>query len=200
MTGKKREAMVFSYEEIKKGLLSIPDQQDQFMLAASYANGTRVGEVVGIKRSDVTWNEQFVYIETPVLKKRKKEKGMVKRAPPINRREIVGDNGSIPEAWLANIIIGYCEGPEPAGCLVPRQEKTGRLIDYGVRTAQRRFEKYFHCTSHSFRHTRATHCFQYLKFGERLIQEYFRLSPRGLGDWCSRYGHLNRHDLEVALK
>jgi integrase len=69
MAGKKRKAKVFSYEEIKAGLLSIPDQQDQFMLAASYANGTRISEVIGVKRSDVSWNPQFVYIQTPVLKK-----------------------------------------------------------------------------------------------------------------------------------
>jgi integrase len=84
--------------------------------------------------------------------------------------------------------------------LVPRQEKQGRLIDYGIRTAQRRFEKYFGCTSHSFRHTRATHCFRHLGFSERFIQEYFKISPTTLVEWCERYGHVNTKDLEEKLK
>lgn len=147
------------------------------MLAVSYANGTRVSEVVGIVSGNVNWNDEFVYITTPVLKKRYYV--TPSRAPPISRKG---------EPWLADIIIGYVEGKE------------GKLISYGKRTAQRRFDKYFDCTAHSFRHTRATHCILNLNMGMRLIADYFKLSPKGLSDWVMRYGHLDREDQEEHLR
>lgn len=172
----KRPPIVFSYEEIKRLILAIDDKQDQFLFATSYANGTRIHEIIGIKAGDISWTDEFVYITTPVLKKRG---NIPLRAPPIIRTK---------EAWLANIIIDFV------------QEKTGKLIHLSVRTAQRRFDKYFNCTSHSFRHTRATHCFTVLKMSSRMVAEYFRLSPRGMGQWVMTYGHLDRGDMEEHLK
>lgn len=168
--------MAFGYHELKERLQAIPDMQDRFMLAVSYANGTRVSEALAVKAEDIDVTENFVYISTPVLKKRK---GLIYRAPPISRQL---------EEWLAKIVVGYSAG------------KSGRLIGYSKRTAQRRFDQYFGCTSHSFRHTRATHCFTVLKMSSRMVAEYFKLSPRGLTDWIMRYGHLDRADIEHHLE
>ena len=148
------------------------------MFAVSYANGTRISEVLGLRASDVEVGEDFIYIQTPVLKKRK-WKGKMYRAPPIS---IKG------ETWLADIIAGYVGGKE------------GKLISYSKRTAQYRFDEYFDCTSHSFRHTRAMHCFRVLGMSMEKVGLYFRLSPRGLTDWIMRYGHLDATDLEQHLK
>lgn len=172
-----RKPMAFSYEEIKNGLLSIGNAEDRFMLAVSYANGTRVSEVVGLKAVDIDITEEFIYITTPVKKKRYRTE--LHRAPPISRKG---------EKWLADLIIRYVEG------------KTGKLISFGVRTAQRRFNSYFGCTSHSFRHTRAMHGLTVLKLSMPKIQAYFKLSPKGLTDWIIRYGHLDREDLEQHLR
>lgn len=187
MPGEKREAVAFSYEEIKEGLLAINDDLDQFMLSASYANGTRVGEIIGISTGDIEATDEFVYLSTPVLKKRKPV--LMHRAPPINRRyKRTSPRQPEPEGWLADIVLGYTVGRE------------GKLIGYSVRTAQRRFEKYFRCTSHSFRHTRATHCFTKLGMSMRMVADYFKIAPRTLSDWVMRYGHLDRQDLEAHLR
>lgn len=176
MPGEKRRPITFSYDEIRDHILSIGDKDVQFLFAVSYANGTRVSEVLGLRKGDVEITDEFVYVKTPVLKKRR---GDVYRAPPIY---IKG------EPWLANIIINYVKGRE------------GTLINYSKRTVQRRFDEYFDCTSHSFRHTRATHCFTVLGMSERLIAEYFRISPASLADWIMRYGHLIREDMQSHLK
>ena len=176
MPGTKRKPIAFSYSEIKDHILSIGDEMDKFMFAASYANGTRVSEVLGLRASDVVTGKDFIYIQTPVLKKRRHD---VYRAPPIS---IKG------EYWLAKIINNYVAGKE------------GKLITYSKRTAQNRFNEYFDCTSHSFRHTRAMHCFRVLGMSMEKVGLYFRLSPRGLTDWVMRYGHLDSTDLEQHLK
>lgn len=177
MPGEKREAIAMSYRYIKQGIKAIDSPQDQFLMAVSYANGTRVSEALKVRDSDIEIKERFVYITTPVLKKR----GPIvpKRAPPISREL---------ESWLTNIIIGYSKGKE------------GKLIRYGKRTAQRRFDQYFGCTSHSFRHTRATHCFKHFGMTMEKVRLYFRISPRSLADWIVRYGHLDRTDLEAHIR
>lgn len=176
MPGTKRKPIAFSYDEIRNHLLSIGDKDMQFLFAVSYANGTRVSEVIGLRASDVEITDEFVYVKTPVLKKRRND---VFRAPPIY---IKG------EPWLANIIINYVANRE------------GELISYSKRSIQRKFNEYFDCTSHSFRHTRATHCFTVLGMSERLIADYFRISPASLADWIMRYGHLIREDMQSHLK
>lgn len=177
MPGTKRKPIAFSYEEIKNGLLSIPNKEDRFMLAVSYANGTRVSEVIGIKKGDIDVTDEFISIATPVKKKRGNVVPL--RAPPISKKL---------EPWLADIIVDYVK------------ENNGALISYSKRTAQRRFEKYFHCTSHSFRHTRATHCFTKLRMSMRMVAEYFRIAPVTLNDWVMRYGHLDKQDIEQHLR
>lgn len=175
--GEQRGPIAFSYSDIKNRLTSMPNTEDRLLFAVSYANGTRVAEAITVKAEDIDITEEFVYITTPVLKKRGET--VPKRSPPISRRL---------EPWLADIIIEGVEGKE------------GRLIKYSKRTAQRRFEKYFECISHSFRHTRATHCFTVLKMSIRMVAEYFRIAPRTLSDWVMRYGHLDRRDLETHLR
>lgn len=184
-----RKPTIFSYDEVKEKLLyGITVPEDLFMLAVSYANGTRVSEMVGIRRGDIEWNDRFLYVSTPVKKKRTDLD--VRRAPPINRRyEKEYPRQAEPEGWLADIIISYAVvWDRPL------------LIPYGVRTAQRRFEKYFGCTSHSFRHTRVTHCFTRLGMDMRQVTEYFRIEPRTIPDWVVRYGHLDRRALEEHLR
>ena len=177
MSGVKRKPIAFAYGEIRRGLEKISNKEDQFMLAVSYANGTRVSEVVGIRASDVEVSKEFVFVITPVFKKRT---GIVPhRSPPISR---------VGEKWLTDILVSYSKG------------KRGKLISYSKRTAQRRFDEYFGCTSHSFRHTRAAHCLRILGMSMMKIQVYFGLSPKGLTDWITRYGHLDREDLEEHLR
>lgn len=177
MPQNQRAPTTFTYKEIKNGILSVGNKEDRFLLSIAYGNGCRVGEITNITRGDVDWNDEFVYVTTPVLKKRYYV--TPSRAPPISRKG---------EPWLADLIIGYVEG------------RHGRLISYGKRTAQRRFNQYFDCTSHSFRHSRATHCILNLNMSMRLIAEYFKLSPKGLSDWIMRYGHLDREDQEDHLR
>ena len=178
MPGIKRKPVAFSYIEIKNHILSISDKTDRFMFACSYGNGTRISEVLGLRTADIEIGDEFIYIQTPVLKKRN-WKGKMYRAPPIS---IKG------EAWLAEIIIDYVSNRE------------GLLIPYSKRTAQYRFDEFFDCTSHSFRHSRAMHCFRVLGMSMEKVGLYFRLSPRGLTDWIMRYGHLDSTDLEQHLK
>lgn len=175
MPGIKRPPKVFDYEEIKNLILCIPDATDRFILAIAYANGTRVGELKGLQAKDIVWDNDFVYITTPVLKKR----GLVvpKRNPPISR---------FGEEWLANLIISYVEHLKPDTNLVP----------FCKRTLQYRFQQYADCTAHSFRHTRAMHMLRYFKMSMEKIRLFFRLSPTGLVSWIARYGHLDTEDLK----
>ena len=176
MPGSKRKPIVLSYNHIRDAICSICDKEDRFMLAVAYANGCRVGEIVQVVAEDIEIKGDFVYVATPVLKKR--ARFVPKRAPPIYRKL---------EGWLVDIVLGYAEG------------KQGRLVSYGIRTAQRRFEKYFECTSHSFRHTRATHCFTLFGMSMREVAEFFMISEKALADWCMRYGHLERSALEKRM-
>lgn len=181
MPGTKQKPIAFSYEGIKRRILAVGNKMDRFMFAVSYANGTRVSEILNLCANDIDIDEEFIYIQTPVRKKRRND---VYRAPPISRKG---------EPWLAYIISNYVKDYEG-------ELSEYVLITYSKRTAQRRFEEFFDCTSHSFRHTRVTHCFTVLGMSERLIAEYFRISPSSLGDWIMRYGHLNRKDLKAHLK
>jgi len=176
MPGIKRKPVLFTYKAVKEGILSISNPMDRFLFAVSYANGTRVSEALSIKASGIEANKEFVYITTPVLKKRFRQ--LTYRAPPISRSG---------EEWLADLLLGYIKG------------RTGNLITFSKRTAQRRFNQYFECTSHSFRHTRATHCITVLGMSMRMIAEYFKISPMALSDWVMRYGYLDRRDLETHL-
>lgn len=176
MPGTKRKPLSFEYDDIMNHILSIGDKADRFLFAVSYANGTRISEALGVRAEDIRVDKGFLFIETTVLKKRRP--GIV-RAPPI---WIAG------EPWLAEIILGYVAG------------RRGRLIHYSKRTAQRRFDSCFDCTSHSFRHTRATHCFLVLGLSMEMVRLYFRLSPRGLTDWIVRYGHLDMEDLKGKIR
>jgi len=185
--GDKRKPVLFTYNGIKLGIEAVVVPEDQFLFAASYANGTRISEIINIRKGNIRVEPDFVHINTPVLKKRD-SKWM--RGPPINRRSWENDARIAGEAWLANIILGYIEN----------KGDEDRLIPYSIRTAQRRFDKYFNCTSHSFRHTRATHCFTELKMNMRQVAEWFRLSYKTLNDWAMRYGHLNVGDLETHVK
>lgn len=176
-----RAPVAFAYDEVKNMILSIGDKTDRFVLAVCYANGCRVSEVLGVRAEDIELTDEFVYIETPVLKKRKLTtgKGIMKRAPPISRKG---------EAWLTELILDYAAG------------KRGSLVPYSKRTIQRRFDQYCDCTSHSFRHTRASHCLKHLGYSMEQVSMYFRLSPRGLTDWILRYGHLSMSDLEKTQR
>lgn len=167
--------MVFSYSEIKELILSIGDDLDRFILAVAYANGTRVGELKGLRVKDIEIDADFVYITTPVLKKR----GLVvpKRAPPISR---------VGEPWLSGTIMDFIKGKEPSLVLIP----------YSKRTLQNRFQEYADCTSHSFRHTRAMHMIRHFKMSMEKVKLFFRLSPSGLVAWIDTYGHLDTEDLK----
>ena len=188
-----RQATILDYELVKETILNMPDKTDQFMLAVSYANGTRVSEVIPITTSDIDFTDKFVYVYTKVLKKRKQKN--VLRGPPISRTK---------EKWLADIILSYL-APKKAEWEQARNKALStnspvppplKLIDYGVRTAQRRFDKYFRCTAHSIRHTRATHCLNIFGMSMRMVLEFFKISPRGSGEWIMRYGHLDTKEIE----
>lgn len=188
-----RPAKVLQYQDIKETIENVPDNTDQFLFAISYANGTRVSEAMGVTAEDITWNNDFVYVRTKVLKKRTKKE--LWRNPPISRTK---------EKWLANIILSHAM-PVKAKWEQNKNEEivlgnpvpaAPKLIRYCVRTAQRRFDHYFKCTSHSFRHTRATHCIVLFGMNMHMVVDFFRVSPRASMEWAMRYGHLETKDIE----
>lgn len=170
---------MFTYPEVKDLILSIGDRLDRFILAVAYGNGCRVGELKGLRVKDIEKDNDFVYITTPVLKKR----GLVvpKRAPPISR---------VGEPWLSGIVLDFIKGRDPNEVLIP----------YSKRTLQYRFQEYADCTSHSFRHTRAMHMLRQFKMSMEEIKLFFRLSPSGLVAWIDTYGHLDVEDLKEHYK
>ena len=172
-----REPVVFGYEEVRNLILSIGDRQDRFVLAVAYANGARVGELLGLKAGAVQVDTEWCLVTTPVLKKR----GYVpKRNPPISKAG---------EPWLYGIIASFVQG----------RDRDDVVIPYSKRTIQYRFEKYGGCISHSFRHTRAFHCLTELGMNMEDLLVFFGLSPRGLGHWLTVYGHMSVDNLKLKL-
>jgi integrase len=194
-----RKPIVLSYVEMKDLLTNIPVDRDKLFLMIMYANGMRVKEACMIKLNDITWDDEFLYINQPVLKKRKKSY-IPTRAPPIDRKK---------EAWLSEAIIDIVKKPKE-GYLIQLMEarengekldnKVGLAWGYSKRKAQQTADKYAGTISHAFRHARVTHCLTEMHMSLRMLADFFGVSGASLGDWSVRYGHLVVDDMKEHLR
>lgn len=175
----KRKPQLFLYETLQERAIAIPNNLDKVMVLSSYANGSRVLETCTLQFSDYEWNNEFLYIHSDVLKKRKQT--APKRYNPISR---------LLEPWITEPVITYIQSNRSA------EIDNKKVWPFTKRTAQRRFDQYFGTISHAMRHNRATHLMVKFDYSIRDLANYFVLSPASLADWAMRYGHLERSHLE----
>ena len=104
-----QESKVIPYPAIRELLNRIVDPYDKWLIGTTYANGNRISETLALKFGDFNWDNDFLYIQSIVKKKRgRKVKGKAKQSPKPPKRR----NFPIPrdiEPWLTEDIIKFVE-------------------------------------------------------------------------------------------
>lgn len=131
---------VLSRDEIARFLVAVPGLRNRVALATTYAAGLRVGEVVRLKVSSIDSQRMLLHIEDG--------KGGRDRYAMLSPR-------------LLEILRAYWKQARPSSWLFPGQEpgshvSRGALQD-ACRTARRRARIGKPITTHSLRHSFATH-------------------------------------------
>lgn len=176
-----QESKAIPYEVIQKSIEEIMDPMDKWLIATTYANGNRISETLALKFEDFAWDDKFLYIYSITKKKRNQTKiHKLRRNFPISRKL---------ESWLTEPIIEFVNKG--------RQETPTSLIwPQTKRTSQNHIKKILGNKAHTLRHTRATHLINKFGFTIREVGTAFNISDRGLAEWITVYGHLERSHLE----
>jgi integrase len=183
-----QESKVIPYPAIRELLNRIVDPHDKWLIGTTYANGNRISETLALKYGDFNWDNDFLYIQSIVKKKRgRKVKGKAKQSPKPPKRR----NFPIPreiEAWLTEDIIKFVEQG--------RKETPDLLVwPKCKKTAQNHIKKITGNKAHSLRHSRATHLINVFGFTIREVGTAFDIADRSLAEWIAIYGHLERNHL-----
>jgi len=141
------------YEELRKKLLSIPDQEHQGFLCLTYLCLGRVGEVLRHKK-DTKYIPEEEWKNPPIsceqVKMEKSRKGRSYLAIYV-RTEKVNQMRKVPILKREQALVR-------AFMVKKKQIRTGFLYDYSVRWGEKVFYKYFKTENiHSLRHWRITH-------------------------------------------
>jgi integrase/recombinase XerD len=131
---------VLSREEIARFLMAVPGLRNRVALATAYAAGLRVGEVVRLKVGSIDSQRMLLHIENG--------KGGKDRYAMLSPR-------------LLEILRTYWKQARPSSWLFPGQEPGSHVsrctLQSACRTARRRARIGKHITTHSLRHSFATH-------------------------------------------
>jgi integrase/recombinase XerD len=131
---------VLSREEIARFLAAVPGFRNRVALATAYAAGLRVGEVVRLKVGSIDSQRMLLHIEN--------SKGGRDRYAMLSPR-------------LLEILRTYWKRARPSSWLFPGQEPGSHVsrgtLQCACRTARRRARIGKHITTHSLRHSFATH-------------------------------------------